>query len=81
LDIVADEFEPRCLEGLDELDEAVDHAAHLSVARFHALDRGQGKPRLLGQRALVDAEEGTGGADLGRGDHVGCDSLGIVDRT
>ena len=45
-------------------------AADLAVARLHALDRRQRKPGQLGEPPLIDAEQGPGGAHLGRRDHV-----------
>src|SRR5688572_24034761 len=64
-----DQLDAEALQRRNELHQRLDVAAHHAVARFHALDRGQGKARRLGEGALVDAGEGAGGAQLARGNH------------
>ena len=56
-------------ERVDQLHQRVDVAAHDAVAGFHALDRWQREPRALRQFALVDAEQGARGPDLGGRNH------------
>ena len=64
-------FDAEAIERRDQLHQRLDVAADHAVARFHALDGGQGQARrAFGQRALVDSGEGPGGPQLARRDHM-----------
>src|SRR5215475_3356544 len=67
---LADQLNPRRRERVDELHQGIDVAADHPFARFHALDRGQRKPRTLGEVALVNFQERPRGPHLGTGYHV-----------
>src|SRR5258705_6675448 len=66
---LVDELDPKAVERGDQLHQRLHIAADYAVARFHALDRGQRKPRGLGERPLIDAGERPGGPQLSRRDH------------
>lgn len=52
----SNEFCPGKFKRCDDLGQAVDHAAHIAGACFHALNRRHGKPCQFGQGLLVDTE-------------------------
>src|SRR5262245_6650133 len=73
---LADQLNPRRRERIDELHQGIDVAADHPFARFHALDRGQRKPRALGEVALVDFQPRPRGPHLGTSNHAS--DIGIV---
>ena len=66
-----DQLDAGAVERADELHQRIDIAADDALARLHALDRRHRQAALRGELALVDAEEGAGGAQLCSGDHTG----------
>src|SRR5215472_6285340 len=52
-----DQFDARGRKRIDELHQRVDISPDDSLARFHALDRGQRETRALGEFALIDLQQ------------------------
>jgi hypothetical protein len=59
-----DQFDPRTLQGRNQLHERIDVAADDAVARFHALDGGDRKIRKVGGLPLIYVQERTGRPEL-----------------
>jgi hypothetical protein len=62
--VLADEFNPRGIERLDDLGERFDNTPNRAFAALHALDGWQRDIGKLGKLALVDAEQGSCGSHL-----------------
>src|SRR5260370_8490361 len=60
----ANQLHTHVLERLHNLGQRINVAADESVARFHALNGGQGQPRPPCERRLVNAEQSAGGTKL-----------------
>ena len=60
----ADDFDSRCVQSIDQLDQRIDIAADHRVRGFHPLNGGHGKPRKTCELALIDAEKHPCGAHL-----------------
>src|SRR5262245_17690590 len=67
---LADQLNPGRRERVHELHQGIDVAADHAFARFHALDRGQRKPRALGEVALVDFQQCPRGPHLRTSYHI-----------
>ena len=76
---LADQLDAGGVERADQLHQRIDVAADHAVARLHALDGRHRQAGQLGQLALVDAEQGPGGAQLGRRDHVWDIKIDVLD--
>ena len=59
---VADEFEARSIESLDNLGQSINDAADVALARFHSLDSRQGDASQFRECLLIDAEQSAGRA-------------------
>ena len=67
---IANEFDPRLVECLDHLGQAIHDAANVPGTGFHSLNRRHGQAGEFGQGLLVDTEKRARGAELGSGDIV-----------
>src|SRR5215470_4185094 len=67
---LADQLNAGGAKRIDELHQRIDIAADDAVARFHALDGRQRQARALGQRLLVDAQQGPGRPHLSASNHA-----------
>src|SRR3546814_1993791 len=67
--VLADQLDAGHFDRRDHLAQRINDAAHVSGARFHALDRRQRHARQLRQGALVDSEQGPCRPHLCRRDH------------
>jgi hypothetical protein len=67
--VFANQFDTGGFEGGHDLDQGVDIAADVAVARLHPLDRRQGNARALGERLLVQANQSASRAQLRRRQH------------
>jgi hypothetical protein len=68
--IFFDKFETGDLQGGDQLGQGIDIAAYHPAACFHALDGWKRESRPFGKASLIEAEKGTGGAQLRSSNHV-----------
>jgi len=68
--ILADQLDTCAFKRCDDLDQRFHDTPHLSVRRFHPLDRGKRYVCQFRQSLLVDAEQGSRRAHLLRGDHA-----------
>ena len=66
----ANQLDAHVLERLHNLGQRINVAAYESVARFHALNGGQGQSRAPCERRLVNAEQSAGGTKLRGSYHV-----------
>ena len=67
--VVGDELDAERVERRDKLHQRIDIAADHALAGFHALDGRQRQAGQFSKRALIDAEDCSGGAQLARSDH------------
>jgi hypothetical protein len=65
-----DQLDARSRKRIDELHQRVDISPDDSLARFHALDRGQRETGALGEFALIDLQQRPGRPHLSSGYHV-----------
>jgi len=63
-DTFADQLDACSVQGANQFHERIDIASDHAVARFHALDRWNGKARDFRQLALVDSEQRPRGPKL-----------------
>jgi hypothetical protein len=68
--MVRDHFYSGPIERRDDLGQGIDDTAHVSLARFHALDGRQRYPGKFGQRLLIDPEQSSGCTQLRSCDHA-----------
>jgi hypothetical protein len=61
---LADQLDTRSRQGFDEFHQRIHISPDDPLARFHALDGGERKTRTLGELALIDLEQRSGGAHL-----------------
>jgi len=66
----ANQLDTHVLERLHNLRQRIHVAAYESVARFHALNGGQGQPCASREHRLVNAEQGAGSTKLRCSYHV-----------
>jgi hypothetical protein len=67
---LADQFDARSCQRVDELHQRIHISADDTVTRFHALDRWKGETRTLRELALIDPQERPCGSHLSAGYHV-----------
>src|SRR5262249_2225711 len=65
-----DQLDARSRERIDEFHQRVDISPDDPPPRFHALDRGQGETRALGEFALIDLQQRPCGPHLRSSYHV-----------
>jgi hypothetical protein len=75
---LADQFDARRRQCVDELHQRIDISPDDSLARFHALDGGQRETRALGEIALVDLEQRPRGPHLSTSYHVSDIRIDII---
>ena len=63
---LVEELQNGLLQSGHELHEGVDRPSHDPPTPLHPLDRRHREPRPLGQRALVDSQEGPSRFELAR---------------
>jgi hypothetical protein len=72
-----DQFDPGVFKRRNQLHQGIDIAADDTIARFHALDGGDGKVCKLGGLALIDVQERSSRPELVGRNHETAASCGI----